>query len=123
MILYNTTLRECGDTYYTNYVTNLTSIAINSEICIIEKDSGIKIEKALITSNIHEDGFTKAINRYRLDHIVLYKFQINQEVVDNCHSLGVHVYAYTCNTLGLYYYMEGLGCDGIITDSPGGFIL
>lgn len=92
------------------------------DLADIEKATGAKIRKALITSNLHEDLFTSIIEKYKIKYVILYKFQVNQEVVNNCHTRGVQVYIYTCNTKGLYDYMDNLGCDGIITDTPGTFI-
>ncbi len=88
----------------------------------IEKVTGSKPKKAYITSNVQEDLFSSKIDTFNLTHLILYKFQVNQEVADLCHSKSVKVYIYTCNTQGLWDYMNKLGCDGVITDVPGSFL-
>lgn len=89
----------------------------------IEKITGSKIRKAYITANIQEDLFSSRIDTFSLTHLILYKFQVNQDVVNTCQSKGgVKVYIYTCNTHGLCDYMEALGCDGVISDTPGSFL-
>lgn len=88
----------------------------------IEKVTGSKIRKAYITANMKEDLFSSVIDTYGITHIVLYKFQVNQDVVNTCRSKDIKVYIYTCNTCGLHKYMEALGCDGIISDTPGSFL-
>lgn len=87
------------------------------DICCIENQTGLLIQKALATSNLHEDLFTRSIERFGLNHIIVCKFQVNPRVVSNCHEMGVFVYVYTCNTEGLYDYAKSIGCDGIITDN------
>lgn len=88
----------------------------------IEKVTGSKLKKAYITSNVHEDLFSSKIDTFNITHIVIYKFIVNQEVVDTCRQKDVKVYVYTCNTQGLWDYMNKLGCDGVITDVPGSFL-
>lgn len=89
----------------------------------IEKATNIPLKKAYITPSLHEDLFSSTIEKFGITHMIMYKFQANQTVVNNCHSRGVNVWAYTCNTLGLHEYVESLGFDGIITDTPGSFML
>lgn len=89
----------------------------------LEKATKTPLKKAYITANVHEDLFSSSIEAFGITHLVIYKFLVNQQVVTNCHEKGVQVYTYTCNTLGLHDHMDSLGCDGIITDVPGSFIL
>ena len=91
------------------------------DLCDIEKATGCAMKKAYITSNIHIDLFASRIGAFGLTHIVVYKYQVNRELVSFCHSKGVKVYVYTCNTDGLERYARSLGCDGIITDTPNQF--
>lgn len=91
------------------------------DLCSIEKESGYTIKKAFITSNSHVDMFASRIDTLGLTHIVIYKYQVNQELVSFCRSKAVKVYVYTCNTAGLEKYAGSLGCHGIITDTPNQF--
>lgn len=91
------------------------------DLCNIEKTTGCTLQKAYITSNVHEDMFASRIDAFGLTCIVLYKYQVNREVVSFCHSKGVKVYVYTCNTDGLERYARSLGCDGVVTDTPNQF--
>lgn len=88
----------------------------------IEKATGSRLKKAYISSNIKEDLFSSIIDDFNITHLVMYKFVVNQQVVDLCHEKDVKVYIYTCNTQGLWDHMETLGCDGVITDTPGSFL-
>lgn len=88
----------------------------------IEKATGSKLKKVYITSNMSEDLFLSRIETFNVTHLIMYKYQVNQEVVDLCHEKDVKVYIYTCNTRGLWDHMETLGCDGVITDTPGSFL-
>lgn len=88
----------------------------------IEKATGSILKKVYITSNMKEDLFSSSIETFSITHLTMYKSQVNQEFVDLCHARDVQVYIYTCNTRGLYNYMEVLGCDGVITDTPGSFL-
>lgn len=89
----------------------------------IEESTNTSIKKAFITSNLHEDMFRSVIKRFRLTHLVLYKFMLNPDVVHECRQRGIRVYVYTCNTNGLYDFVSSMGCDGLITDTPGKFSL
>lgn len=91
------------------------------DACRIEKVAGCTLKKAYITSNTPEDMFASRIDAFGLTHIVMYKYQLNEELVSFCRSKGVKVYAYTCNTDGLERYVGSLGCQGIITDKPNQF--
>ncbi|CAM9890035.1 unnamed protein product [Ectocarpus sp. 6 AP-2014] len=88
----------------------------------IEKVTGSKLKKAYISSNMKEDLFSSSLDTFNITHVIIYKFVVNQEVVDLCHRKDVQVYSYTCNKHGLYDYMKTLGCDGVITDTPGSFL-
>ncbi|CAN0390968.1 unnamed protein product, partial [Hapterophycus canaliculatus] len=61
------------------------------DLCSIQKTTGCTLKKAYITSNIHEDMFASRIGAFGLTCIVLYKYQVNREVVSFCHSKGVKV--------------------------------
>lgn len=87
----------------------------------IEESTNTTIKKAFITSNLNEDMFRSVINKFRLTHLILYKFQLNSDLVHESRQRGVRVYVYTCNTHGLYDYVSSMGCDGLITDTPGKF--
>lgn len=92
-----------------------------ADLCKIENATGCTLKKAYITSNIHGDMFASRIDTFGLTHIVMYKYQLNEDVVSFCHSKGVKLYVYTCNTSGLEQYANCLGCDGIVTDTPNQF--
>lgn len=91
------------------------------DLCNFEKTTGYTLRKALITSNMHEDMFASKIKEFGLTHLVMYKYQVNEQLVSFCRSKGVRVYLYTCNTEGLQQYARSIGCDGIITDTPNHF--
>lgn len=88
----------------------------------IEKATGSRLKKAYLSSNMKEDLFSSIIDTFNITHLVMYKFVVNQQVVDLCHEKDVNVYIYTCNTRGLWDHMKTLGCDGVITDTPGSFL-
>ncbi|CAM9364768.1 unnamed protein product [Pylaiella littoralis] len=91
------------------------------DLCNFERTTGYTLQKALITSNMHADMFASKIDGFGLTHLVMYKYQVNEQLVSFCHSKGVKVYLYTCNTEGLEQYARSIGCDGIITDTPNQF--
>jgi glycerophosphoryl diester phosphodiesterase len=43
---------------------------------------------------------------------------VSRRVVDRCHELGVAVFAWTVNDLGLFLRLDALGVDGVISDDP-----
>jgi len=92
-----------------------------NDLCGIEKANSCTLKKAYITSNLHRDMFASTIEAFGLTHIVVYKYQVNRELVSFCRSKAVEVYVYTCNTYGLERYVGSLGCNGIITDTPDQF--
>ncbi|AOM63450.1 putative glycerophosphodiester phosphodiesterase [Heterosigma akashiwo virus 01] len=92
------------------------------DMLIMEQDFNINISKAYITGNYDLDMFSFKMNRYNLSYLILYKFQINKETVDYTHVKNVKVIAYTCNTQGLYDYMENMNIDGIMSDNPEIFV-
>jgi len=88
----------------------------------IEKMLKIKIQKAYITGNMLKDFISEKSKTFNLTHLIIYKFQVNGDIIKECHEKNIKVYVYTCNHHGLYNYLEKLGANGIITDCPSDFI-
>lgn len=88
----------------------------------IERSLGIKIQKAYITGNMIKNLISTKSDIFNLTHLIMYKFQVNKEIVEECHEKNIEVFIYTCNTFGLFNYMGKINIDGIITDCPGYFV-
>lgn len=88
----------------------------------IERNLKIKLQKAYITGNMIKDLISTKADMFKLTHLIIYKFQVNDEIIKQCHEKNIKVYVYTCNTFGLFNYMKKIKVDGIITDCPKVFL-
>lgn len=92
------------------------------DVCVLRKWYGRKINCAYISANVEFDMFEEKISKWKLTHLILYKFQISKELISFVHSLGVQVYIFTSNTHGINDVCRRFDCDGIISDSPESFV-
>ncbi len=84
-----------------------------------EKKYNLELNKAYSTANIDIDYFESKIRMYNLTHLILYKFQITPELINNIKSkFNIKIYVYTCNTYNIYNYCLKCKVDGIFSDFP-----